>query len=275
MLRRFALVPVLVAAVAASACITSTTTVKVRTDGSGTVEQVMLMNTAMMEQVGQMFASQMGATTKGSSTTAKSSNPFGDAFDETKMKAEIAKMKGVRLVSRTPIKQDGFEGMKVVLAFDDVNQLALDENVGGKSSKDPMRVSLAKNAAGASVLTIHFPDTPGKEAAGPKAGATTQKAPKAEDLAMAQMFFKGFRVQMSVEVEGTLIRSSSPYVEGNTVTLLDLDMEKLFENPEALGSLDGLPFGPGMSVSGARAALAKSGVKGIKVNEPTVTIEFR
>lgn len=270
MIRRLALIPVLVAAAFASACITSTTTVKVKPDGSGTVEQTMLVNTAMIEQLGTMISSQMGGTSK---TTSKSANPFEDAFNEDKMKAEIAKMKGVRLVSRTPIKQNGLEGVKVVLAFDDVNQLVLDENVGSKGS-DPMRVSLKKNAAGASVLTIQFPDKPGGEA--PKDQAKAKKsAPKPEDLAMAQMFFKGFRVQMAVEVQGTLIRTSSPYVAGNTVTLLDLDMEKLFANPAALSSLDDLPFGPGMSVTEARAALAKSGVQGIKINDPTVTIEFK
>jgi len=271
MFRRLALIPVLVAAAFASACITSTTTVKVKPDGSGTVEQTMLVNTAMIEQLGTMISSQMGGSSK---TTTKSANPFEDAFNEEKMKAEIAKMNGVRLVSRTPLKQNGLEGVKVVLAFDDVNQLVLDENVGSKGS-DPMRVSLKKNAAGASVLTIQFPDKPGGEA--PKGAQPKPKknAPKAEDLAMAQMFFKGFRVQMAVEVQGTLIKTSSPYVQGNTVTLLDLDMEKLFANPAALSNLDDLPFGPGMSVTEARAALAKSGVQGIKINDPTVTIEFK
>jgi hypothetical protein len=270
MFRRLALIPLLATTVIASACITSTTTVRVKPDGSGTVEQVMLVNTAMIEQMGQMISSQMGGTAK---TTSKSANPFEDAFNEEKMKAEIAKMKGVRLVSRTPIKENGLEGVKVLLAFDDVNQLVLDENVGSKGS-EPMHVSLKKNAAGASVLTIQFPDKPGGEA--PKgAQPKTKKAPKPEELAMAQMFFKGFRVQMAVEVQGTLIRTSSPYVEGNKVTLLDLDMEKLFANPAALSSFDDLSFGPGMSVTEARAALAKSGVQGIKINDPTVTIEFR
>lgn len=271
MFRRLALIPLLAAAVLTSACITSTTTVKVKANGSGTVEQVMLMNTAMIEQMGQMITSQMGGSVKSKS---KSSNPFEDAFSEEKMKADLAKMKGVRLVSRTPIKKDGLEGVKVVLAFDDVNQLVLDENVGSKSS-DPMRVSMTKNAAGNSVLSIEFPDKPGGAASKSGTGAKSKQAPKAEELAMAQMFFKGFRVQMAVEVEGKLIRSSSPYVEGNTVTLLDLDMEQLFANPAALAGLDEMPFGPGMSVTEARAALAKSGVTGIKINDPKVTIEFR
>ena len=270
--RRLAVIPLLVAAVFASACITSTTTVKVKANGSGTVEQVMLMNTAMIGQMGPMISSQMGGSSK---SATKSSNPFDEVFDEAKMTAEIAKMKGVRLVSRTPIKRDGLEGVKVVLAFDDVNQLALNENVGG-SGDQPLRLAMTKNATGASVLTIEFPDKPGEGAAGPGGSGTKKRqAPKAENLAMAQMFFKGFRVLMTVEVEGTLIRTSSPYVEGNTVTLLDLDMERLFENPEALAGLDNLTFGPGMSVTETRAALAKSGVKGIKINDPKITIEFR
>lgn len=56
-----------------------------------------------------------------------------------------------------------------------------------------MRVSMAKNAAGNSVLTIEFPDKPGGDAPSKgSAGKKSAQAPKAEDLAMAQMFFKGF-----------------------------------------------------------------------------------
>jgi iron uptake system EfeUOB component EfeO/EfeM len=71
------------------------------------------------------------------------------------------------------------------------------------------------------------------------------------------------------------VRTSSPYVEGNRVTLLDIDMDQLLKDPDALQKMDALPFGPAMSISGAREALAQAGVKGIKVNDPNITIEMR
>lgn len=270
---RARLLPLTVIALAGwltSGCITSDTLVKVKPNGSGTIETTMLVNTALMKELGEMMG---GGQTKTSMPTVKE---FAD---------QAAKMKGVRLVSQTPVSRDGQEGVTVVLAFDDINQITVDENLpgkGGSKSGEQVAFRLARTGP-TSVLTVTFPDGPGEAKAG---GGQTQNQPRQnqpkarnpsmgpEMLKMVAGFFKGLRVTIGVEVLGTLVKTSSPYVEGNRVTLLDMDMEQLFSQPAAMEQMESL-IGPDASITEARAALEKAGVKGIKVNDPVVTIEFR
>ena len=94
-------------------------------------------------------------------------------------------------------------------------------------------------------------------------------------LQMIAGFFKGMRLMIAIDVEGTLVRTSSPYVEGNRVTLLDFNMDELLKDPKTLERLQGLDLGPGTSITEVRDAMVKAGATGIKINDPKVTIEFR
>ena len=125
--------------------------------------------------------------------------------------------------------------------------------------------------ADVSTLTVTFPDKPGEKAAA-AAGKEKPERPTPEQLAMVQQFFKGMHIEVGVDVDGTLVKTSSPYVSGNRVTLLELNFDDLFANPAAFEEL-GDSLGPGMSMSEARAKLKD--VKGVKINEPVVTIDMR
>ena len=74
-----------------------------------------------------------------------------------------------------------------------------------------------------------------------------------------------------MDVAGTLVKSNSPYVAGQRVTILEMDMGELMKQGDALKSLQGLQ--PGASVGEMREALKT--VKGVKINESPVTIEFK
>lgn len=274
---------VVLAAAAASGCITSDTVVKVKPNGSGTIELTFLVNTAMFKELGAMMG---GGEVK---TQGKSTLPSADD-----MARQLSQMKGVRLVSQTPVKQGTSEGAKILLAFDDVNEISVSENLPGKSLKpkpeDEVKFALTRQPGGNALLSIQFPDKPGEALAEgaqgpPKQNQPRQNQPKQNqpakkdfDPEMAKMlagFFKGMRVRIAVDVEGTLVRTSSPYVEGNRVTLLDMDMDQLFSNQAAFAKLESLSLGPDMSITEAREAMAKAGVTGIKINDPKVTIEFK
>jgi hypothetical protein len=279
---RLSLLPLLaVLGLVTTGCITSDTLVKVKPNGSGTMEMTLLVNTEMFKNVGAMMG---GGEVK---TQGKSSLP-----DPADLAKRVSSMPGVKLVSSTPLKQGSSEGMKVVLAFDDVNKILVSENLPGKDITpkpgDEVRFALTKLPSGNSLLSIEFPDKPG-EAAAAAAGTQNQarqnqprqnqpKPSEKPDAAMLQMvagFFKDMRVTIAVDVEGTLVRSSSPYVAGNRVTLLDLDFGQLMADPSALERMEALDFGPGTSITQARAAMERAGVKGVKVNDPKVTIEFK
>jgi hypothetical protein len=273
MRRPLALVlPLTLAALLSGGCLNFTNVIKLKASGAGTLETTVEINTAVFKQIGTMMG---GGEMKGES---KSSLPTADS-----LAADLSKVKGLRLVSQKEYKQGDVEGVKVLMAFDDINQVALDENLPGGKKKatrpeDQVKFSLAKQAGGTSLLAISFPDKPGDAVQGDvakKAEGGSGKAPGPEVLQMLSGFFKGMRILIAVDVDGTLVRSSSPYVDGNRVTLLDINMEELLKDPSALQKMNGLPFGPDMSVTTAREAMAKAGVKGIKVNDPNITIELK
>jgi len=129
-------------AVVLTGCINSTTLIKLRPNGSGTVEQTTLVNLAALKSM----------LPPGSSQT---SGP--GAVNEADLKRTAEKMgKGVRLLSSTPVKENGFEGVKAIFEFDDINQVQISQDpaMGGSSGpdappstpdNDPVRFKLTRN----------------------------------------------------------------------------------------------------------------------------------
>src|SRR6185436_18762795 len=93
----------LLATLSLTACLNSTTLVKVKADGSGTVEQTTLVNMASLK--GVMAAQGQGQR-----------GPDGPMMNKEDLERTAAAMgEGVRLVSSEPIKNDaGWEGVKAI-----------------------------------------------------------------------------------------------------------------------------------------------------------------
>lgn len=256
-------------AVALSGCINSATLIKVKPDGSGTVEQTTLVN------MGALKAMMPGAP------GGQATNPINEAD----LKKTADRMgKGVRLVSTEPMKAGGFEGMKAIFAFDDINQVQINQDPdmgsapgGGmmaerKSGDDPVTFKLTKQGAN-SVLTIAFKDKPG---AGTK--TSTPSPGDMPDLSnpmimnMLKTMFDGFKINIAVEPVGTIVKTNAEYVTGSRVTLLEMDMAALLADEAKFKALQG-KLGPDASLSEVKPYLKD--IKGIKVDGPVVTIEFK
>jgi hypothetical protein len=254
--------------VVASGCINSASLVKIKPDGSGTIEQTMLVNMAAIKGL----MSGMGA-----SQTKES----GGVLNEAEFKRAGERM-GVRPVSLTPMKEGGFEGAKAIYAFDDITKVRVDQDPqlggraagttpGSRASTSPIKFGLTRQGA-SSVLTITV-----DEKAADSATARAQDAPSLEsiDPAMMQMIktmFDGFRILIDVEVDGKIIKTNADYVSGSRITLLEVDMAGVFADEAKLKALQS-KVQPGSSISELRPYLKD--IKGVKVNHPAVTIEFR
>src|SRR5215207_8228339 len=98
-MRAFRFLTVLLATTTLTACLNSTTLVKVKPDGSGTVEQTTLVNMAALKGM-------MGANSGG-----PASGPMMNKADLERTAARMGE--GVTLVSMEPIKgENNFEGVK-------------------------------------------------------------------------------------------------------------------------------------------------------------------
>ena len=191
---------------------------------------------------------------------------------------------GVRLVSTEPIKgEPGFEGAKAIFAFDDINKIQVSQgpSVGGRSgartaeptSNDPVKFKLTRSG-GTSTLTIDFIDRPvGK--------STDQTTPPAGDMPdftnpmimnMVKTMFQGFKINIGLEVVGSIVKTNAEYVAGPRITLLEMDMASILADEAKLKELQG-KIGPSPSLSEVKPYLKD--IKGIKIDGPSITVQFK
>lgn len=226
--------------VALGGCFQSTTILHLKADGSGTLDQRTLVSSAAIGQLKQ-FAQLSGSTTQSAAP---------DPLSEEQARALAANIgPGVTYVSSTPIKTEGMEGRDSLYAFPNINTLQISQQpsapgglkVRADSLGPPQTItfSLEPQTNGVEILRIHMPQIqqlPGIPLQLPGASAPAQ-GPTAQQIAMAKQMFAGMRMTIAVEPEGRVIETNSPYVDGNHVTLFDLDFDQLVANPDNLQAL--------------------------------------
>ena len=84
---------------------------------------------------------------------------------------------------------------------------------------------------------------------------------------MVRPLVAGARLAMAIEPVGQLVRTSSPWVEGPRVSIVDIEFDQ-FLHDDTLRRLQGA-----RTVDDAKAALKES--PGVKISfDPEITIEF-
>ncbi len=266
--------PVLGLVLVLSGCLWNTTLVKVKTDGSGAVVETTIMRAQAVAMFRQMAA--------GFGPADPDAPPKQvELFKESDAKAKAATMgEGVTFVSAEKIKNAEGEGQKATYAFTDISKLRLTQRPEGPKSpgpglsagpagqEDPLTFRTSKLDNGNTLLTIAFPKGKPADAAG---GQAKPKPMPPQQMAMMKQMLKGMKISIVVEVEGKLVKTSSPYVEGSKVTLLEVDMDALLADEAKFQEL--ATRNP-QSPEEMKEVL--KGVKGCKfVPEPEVTIEFK
>ena len=275
-MRLIRLAGVLVATIGLTACLNSTTLVKVKPDGSGTVEQTTLVNMAAVKGM-------MGGA------SGDKNAPQGPMMNRADLERMAESMgKGVRLVSAEPAKGEmGFEGTKAIFAFDDINELQVSQgppNMSGSTSgrarssqptqDDPVRFKLTRSG-GTSTLTINYIDKPGGDQApapNPAGGGDMPDLTNPMIMNMMKTMLAGMRINIGLEVLGSIVKTNAEYVSGSQVTLLDLDVAALLADEAKLKALQS-KLGPGASISQVKPYLKD--IKGIKVDGPSINVQFR
>jgi len=89
-----------------------------------------------------------------------------------------------------------------------------------------------------------------------------------DQLAIMRQMLAGMHVALRVEPAGRIVRSNSPFVDGPTVTLFDVDVDSLLNDEQAMSRLQN-------AGNAADVAEALKTIPGIKVAaERDITIEF-
>ncbi|MCC7043432.1 MAG: hypothetical protein IT183_06200 [Acidobacteria bacterium] len=262
-------------------CITSETLIRLNADRSGTIEQLILVNMKTLEELPRMMGEMMGGEGKSSASSSSKASSHFDTFDEAQLRADAATLgEGVRFVSTEKVVRGDMQGAKVVYAFDDVNALTIrpDPPMGAigeagpkTGDSDPLGLEFARLPNGNTLLTVRLDEAGGpnrKKTSGADKTGSGEMPAGMEDM-MRQMF-DGFRVAIDVEVNGAIVGTSSPFVEGSRVTVLEMDLGLLLRDRANLKTFEKIE--PGASVAEMMPLLRD--VKGIKVNQSPLTIEF-
>jgi len=207
--------------------------VKVNRDGSGTVEQTVLMNKATVRQM-QEFAENFDS---------KNKKGFS-LIDKRKLIKDAASMgKGVYFMYAKPISEEDREGYIAYYSFKDINALKINQNPSEKAplpsngeSKSPDELfTFSFHRGNQPVLTIRQPEVTFSPDSTPD---DLEELPSADDdssgMEMMMEMMKGLRVSIAAEVKGTILKTNATYVDANRVTLMEMDFEQLIRNRDKL-----------------------------------------
>jgi hypothetical protein len=256
---------VTVAVLPLAGCFQAATVIKLKADGSGTIEQRLLLTEAAMEQL-RGFAILSGGNAAGADPTSEA---------QARSLAESLGP-GVTYVSSTPVKTETAQGRDSVYAFTDITKLHLSEqprlpggmtfSSGATTNAGEITFVLTRDPDANALLRIQVPKfnllpIP----AGPN-GAVM--APTAQQIDMVKSILAGARLTVGIEPEGHLVRTSSPFVDGNRVTLIDLDFDKAAADPDLATKLQSLK-----TVDDIKATVAS--LQGVRITlDPEVSIAF-
>ncbi|EDY16169.1 hypothetical protein CfE428DRAFT_6273 [Chthoniobacter flavus Ellin428] len=232
--------------------------IKLKPDGSGTIEETMMIPKAALADF-QKFAP---------------GNKPPDVFDEDRLKQAAGKMgEGVTFVSAKKMSSDAGEGFSVVYAFTDINKLKIDQNPGDSMSgpggtpqggkKDPFVFHFTPGQP--AVLRISMPPPQFKPAKPGDAG------PDDATLRMMQQMLKDLKIVSAIEVGGAISESNAEYHDGSRVTFMDVDFNKVLADPAKFKAM--IKANP-QTIEEAKKLI--HGIEGVKIETaPEVTIQFQ
>lgn len=258
LMRYVRVVLLLAGAVMGNACFQFSTILTVKTDGSGTIDQRLLFTHTAIAQLRQLAGSAGG-------------QEFDPLSEQQARDAAATLGPGVTYVSSTPIDTPEGVGRDITYAFTDVNQLRLDQappapgGMPAQGSGSDLSFRLTRQANGNALLTILVPQLPALGGDNPLPSVTP---PPAAQLAMIRPMLAGARLSIAIEPGGRLVRTSSPHVTGQRVTLLDADVDAVLNDQTLLQRLQAA-----RTPEETKAILTN--VPGLTVTlDPEITIEF-
>lgn len=230
---------ILITSILLSGCLKVRTLINVNQDGTGTIEETVLMKSEFVNMMKE-FADQMN--TDGSKKDFSLFN-----------KDELAKKssdygKGVSFQSGKLIREKNFEGFTSVYSFKDINQLKLNPDPEGKMDfgfgSDEEKPAPETNSLltfkfskdNPSNLVVKFPKSFMEDDSSGENSDTEETAPSGNDAKMKE-FLADMEMDLSINFNGEIKETNASLVEGSKVTLIHFEFGELLNNEAALKKL--------------------------------------
>lgn len=248
----------LLSAIALPSCLQNETTINLKKDGSGTIVEETMLSAQMLAMMTQ-FA-QPGQP-----------DPVAEMFKEEKAKEKTAKLgEGVEYVKTEMVDKDGKKGARVEYKFADINTVKVSPGDAvedgdapaeeGKKKKEEVKFAYADGKLKVIVPPTDFGDM--------NMGGENQGG--AEAVQMKQML-ADMRLTVKLVIVDGISATNASYVDGNAITLFDIQVGKMLEQEDALKKISETAK---TDKDAAKAAFAK--LEGMKVEtkeDVTVTIK--
>lgn len=262
-----------------SSCFQSETTVHLNKDGSGTLVEETKLGAQMLEMMAQMAAGFGGEGDK-----AKA-DPIKEMFSEEKAKKRAAELgEGVTFVKSEAVEKDGAKGARATYKFTDINKIKVSTGDSMKNASpmgdmpgqpeakkaEPIRFTYADGK-----LTVKMPRPEADKAkeGEEKPAAENQEMPDLNSPEAAQMkqMFADMKMSLKLVVDSGIGETNATHVDGNTITLMEMNFGKLIENADGFKKLQSVD-----QKDPAAAMEALKGIDGVKVEtKEEVTVKVK
>ncbi len=231
------LVVLLVISLALMGCFESLILLRVNKDGSGTIEETVVISDAFMELM-KSFSGQ----------EAEEEEDEEDLVDEEQLAQKASSMgEDVRLVSAEPVKTDRGAGYKAIYSFSDINKVRINQNPGenvtapsmGGQEEPPVEewLRFKFSRGGTATLEILYPQEPEEEQEEESSEGDVDMESNPEMMEMMRQLYQDMHIGIAVEVDGRITETNASYVDGSTVTLMDVDFAKILEDEQKFKDL--------------------------------------
>lgn len=219
-------------------CLQVDTTINLKKDGSGTINEKVLMSKTfvnMMKEFATAFQDSASAAEEEFSLF-KDDDIISDAKEYGN---------DVKYVSHSFISNDEWEGYEAIYSFDDISKIriqpdpdskiAMSEDETETETEDDDEYYFFKfNKGDISELIIDRPEIDFKEES--EDGESSEEVTEQNDDELGEEALKmmdGMKINISVKVDGDISSSNATYVDGSTITLFHMNLGEMMKNKEA------------------------------------------
>ena len=213
-----------------SGCIKVKSNVIINKDGSGILEEQVLMSDMVVEMMNNFMSSFQDST---------SAPEEFKLFKEDELKAKSSEYgEGVKYVSGEEIKIEGWQGYKAIYSFKDLNKLKMetDPNTKVESPQDDGKeneyFSFKFVPGDIAELIIDRPDLSSKKKDEEITVETDAEIEGLDDDMIKMM--DGMTMTISLEFNGEIVETNASYVDDSKITMLDIDFSEILKDKESL-----------------------------------------
>ena len=213
-----------------SGCLKVNSNVIINKDGSGILEEQVLMSDMVISMMNEFMSSFQDST---------SAPEEFKLFKEDELKAKSSEYgEGVKYVSGEEIKIDGWRGYKAIYSFEDLNKIKMetDPNTKVKNPQDDEQAteyfSFKFIPGDIAELIIDRPDLSSEKKDEEISVETGTENQELDDNLIKMM--DGMTMTISLEFNGEIVETNASYVDDSKVTMLDIDFSEILKNKESL-----------------------------------------